>query len=251
MQHRGELPPAGPRLDSAAVCQHPPARAHATRRCARWRARCSRAAAAHAGGAQPDGGAGLLLQRHLLHLRAGADRLLRRARPITSAGTSCRSPPATSSARCCSAACSTRIGRRPMLAFTYAMSGRAAGGQRLSVRARLAHGRDADDGLDGDLLLRLGGGERGLSDGRARRSRSRSARSPSPSSTPSARASAASSGPWLFGVLIDTGSRDSVFAGYLLGVGPDDRRGRGGGRWGVAAERKPLEAVATPLSLSE
>ena len=34
-------------------------------------------------------------------------------------------------------------------------------------------------------------------------------------------------GPLLFGALIDTGSRDSVFAGYLFGVGADDR---GGGR---------------------
>ena len=35
-------------------------------------------------------------------------------------------------------------------------------------------------------------------------------------------------GPALFGALIDTGSRNSVFAGYLFGVGIDDRgRGRG------------------------
>ena len=32
--------------------------------------------------------------------------------PTMSAGTSCRSPPAIFSARCCSAACSTRMGRR-------------------------------------------------------------------------------------------------------------------------------------------
>ena len=38
------------------------------------------AAAAHAGGPQPDDGAGVLLQRHLLHLCAGADGLLRRPR---------------------------------------------------------------------------------------------------------------------------------------------------------------------------
>ena len=30
-------------------------------------------------------------------------------------------------------------------------------------------------------------------------------------------------GPWLFGALIDTGSRVSVFGGYLLGAGVDDR----------------------------
>ncbi len=38
------------------------------------------AAPAHAGGPEPDGGAGVLLQRDLLHLCAGADRLLRHSR---------------------------------------------------------------------------------------------------------------------------------------------------------------------------
>ena len=43
--------------------------------------------------------------------------------------------------------------------------GRAAGGQRISLRARMVSARGADDRLDGDLLLRLGGGQLGLSDG--------------------------------------------------------------------------------------
>ena len=58
-------------------------------------------------------------------------------------------------------------------------------------------------------------------------------------------------GPWLFGILIDTGSRASVFAGYLLGSALMIAAAMVAARWGVAAERKPLEAVATPLSLSE
>ena len=37
-----------------------------------------------------------------------------------------RSPSATSSARCCSAACSTRVGRKPMIAGTYIAVRRAA-----------------------------------------------------------------------------------------------------------------------------
>jgi MFS family permease len=55
-------------------------------------------------------------------------------------------------------------------------------------------------------------------------------------------------GPWLFGVLIDTGSRTSVFGGYLLGAALMVAGGLVAWRWGVAAERKPLEAVARPLT---
>jgi MFS family permease len=58
-------------------------------------------------------------------------------------------------------------------------------------------------------------------------------------------------GPWLFGILIDTGSRLSVFGGYLLGAALMIAAALVAARWGVAAERKPLEAVAAPLSLSE
>jgi MFS family permease len=55
-------------------------------------------------------------------------------------------------------------------------------------------------------------------------------------------------GPWLFGVLIDTGSRLSVFGGYLLGAALMIAAGGVAWRWGVAAERKPLEMVARPLT---
>jgi MFS family permease len=55
-------------------------------------------------------------------------------------------------------------------------------------------------------------------------------------------------GPWLFGRLIDTGSRVSVFGGYLLGAVLMILAGLVAWRWGVAAERKPLEAVARPLT---
>jgi MFS family permease len=56
-------------------------------------------------------------------------------------------------------------------------------------------------------------------------------------------------GPWLFGVLIDTGSRASVFGGYLVGALLMVSAGAVAWRWGVAAERKPLEMVARPLTL--
>jgi MFS family permease len=55
-------------------------------------------------------------------------------------------------------------------------------------------------------------------------------------------------GPWLFGMLIDTGSRSSLFGGYLFGAALMIAAALVAGRWAVAAERKPLEAVARPLA---
>jgi MFS family permease len=54
--------------------------------------------------------------------------------------------------------------------------------------------------------------------------------------------------PSLFGLLIDTGSRVSVFWGYLLGSALMIFGGCVAWRWGVNAERKPLEEVARPLT---
>jgi MFS family permease len=55
-------------------------------------------------------------------------------------------------------------------------------------------------------------------------------------------------GPLLFGALIDTGSRTSVFMGYLIGSILMIGAGVLQWRFGVAAERRPLEAVARPLA---
>jgi MFS family permease len=57
--------------------------------------------------------------------------------------------------------------------------------------------------------------------------------------------------PYLFGALIETGSRASVFSGYLIGAGLMIFAATVEMVWGVAAERKPLEAVAKPLSSAE
>jgi MFS family permease len=54
--------------------------------------------------------------------------------------------------------------------------------------------------------------------------------------------------PWLFGVLIDTGSRVSLFGGYLLGASLMAAAAIVVFRFGVDAERKSLETVAAPLS---
>src|SRR3981189_3324135 len=58
-------------------------------------------------------------------------------------------------------------------------------------------------------------------------------------------------GPALFGMLIDTGSRSSVFAGYLLGAGLMVAAAVIAWRYAIAAERKPLESVARPLAFVE
>ena len=58
-------------------------------------------------------------------------------------------------------------------------------------------------------------------------------------------------GPALFGALIDTGSRNSVFAGYLLGSVLMIAAAAIAWRYAVAAERKSLESVAQPLAFVE
>src|SRR5437868_4987253 len=55
-------------------------------------------------------------------------------------------------------------------------------------------------------------------------------------------------GPLLFGALIDTGWRTSLLGGYLLGAALMVVAAGVMWRWGVAAERKPLEQVARPLA---
>jgi MFS family permease len=55
-------------------------------------------------------------------------------------------------------------------------------------------------------------------------------------------------GPLLLGALIDTGSRVSVAAGYILGAILMGFAALVEALWGVAAERKPLEALSRPLA---
>ena len=58
-------------------------------------------------------------------------------------------------------------------------------------------------------------------------------------------------GPWLFGALIDTGSRWSVYTGYLFGAVLMLAAALIAARFGVAAERRPLESVARPLAAAD
>jgi len=55
-------------------------------------------------------------------------------------------------------------------------------------------------------------------------------------------------GPLVFGMLIETGSRPTVFAGYLFAALLMIAAAIIALRYGVAAERKPLEEVARPLA---
>jgi MFS family permease len=58
-------------------------------------------------------------------------------------------------------------------------------------------------------------------------------------------------GPALFGALVETGSRTSIFAGYLFGSFLMIAAAAMAARWGVAAERKSLESVARPLCYAD
>jgi MFS family permease len=58
-------------------------------------------------------------------------------------------------------------------------------------------------------------------------------------------------GPALFGALLDTGARGSVFAGYLFGALLMVIAAAVAWRYAVAAERKSLESVARPLAVME
>ena len=102
---------------------------------------------AHAGRPEPDGRAGVLLQRDLLHLCAGADRLLRHpgeprrlVHPAVRRGQFPRPAAARPAVRHHRPPADDRLHLHHV--------GRAAGGQRLSVRAGRAHGDAADAGLD-------------------------------------------------------------------------------------------------------
>jgi MFS family permease len=58
-------------------------------------------------------------------------------------------------------------------------------------------------------------------------------------------------GPWFLGHLIESGSRQSVFSGYLLGSVLMIGAAVVAALWATAAERKPLEHVARPLSSAD
>lgn len=56
------------------------------------------------------------------------------------------------------------------------------------------------------------------------------------------------SGPLLFGALVESGARENVFAGYLIGAALMGIASIVGAIWGTAAEGKSLEEVSKPLA---
>src|SRR3954453_143604 len=58
-------------------------------------------------------------------------------------------------------------------------------------------------------------------------------------------------GPWLFGMLIDSGSRWSVYGGYLFGSALMLIAAIVAGAFCVAAERKSLESISRPLAAAD
>jgi MFS family permease len=58
-------------------------------------------------------------------------------------------------------------------------------------------------------------------------------------------------GPWVFGALVESGNRTSVFGGYLFGALLMMIAAGIAWRWGVAAERRSLEDVAKPLAAAD
>lgn len=58
-------------------------------------------------------------------------------------------------------------------------------------------------------------------------------------------------GPWLFGILIGSGERSAIGWGYAFGASLMLIAAAIQWRWGLSAERRSLEDVATPLSFAE
>ena len=208
-----------------------------------------RPAPAHVRGPGADGGASVFLQRDLLHLCAGPDRLLRhpcrsrrlvpaavRSRQFSRAGPARpavrhRRPPADDRLDLCAlrrAARRLRLSVRVgvlsatgqtvawMVIFFFASA--AASSAYLTVSETFPLEIRA---LAIAFFYAIGTGIGGVC------------------------------GPWLFGLLIDTGSRVSVFYGYLLGSVLMIAAAVVAWRWAVAAERKALESVCRPLAAAD
>ena len=140
------------------------------------------------------------------------------------------------------------VGRRPMIAGTYFIS--AVGLLVLgwlfdngTLGLRRLHDRPVRD-----VLLRLRGGVGRLSDGQRGLSRWRRAPWPSRSSTRSRPASVAAVGPLLFGSLLGTGDKSSLFLGYAIASVLMLVASVVAWVWGVDAEQESLEEIAEPLS---
>ena len=243
-EHGRPLAGAGAARPGRASCA--PACRACARRCACWWA----LPAPQRGGAGADGLAGLLLQRHLLHLLAGADALPRRStRPKVGlyifpfAAGNVLGPLLLGPLF-------DRVGRRVMIAATYALSGV---GLLLTGLAFVAGLLDATtQTLAWSAVFFL-----------ASAAASSAYLTVSEVFPLEMRALAISlfyaigtgvggfAAPALFGALIETGSRVSVFVGYAVGAALVLVAAAVAWRHAVDAERRPLEDIAPPLGAAD
>ena len=205
------------------------------------------ASAARAGRSVADDRAGVLLQRDLLHLRAGADGFLSCAgRSYRLVSAAVRSS-AIFSGRWCSGRLFDVIGRRAMIATTYALSGIL-----LTISGYLFEQNlltVTTQTIAWMVIFFF-----------ASAAASSAYLTVSESFPLEIRALAIAvfyafgtalggiAGPAFFGRLIDTHQRSAVFTGYLVGSALMVGAAVVAAIWGVDAERKSLESVATPLS---
>jgi MFS family permease len=142
-----------------------------------------------------------------------------------------------------------RIGRRVMIAATYALSGSGLH-SRPGLHGGVLDATQPDALLVGRVLPRIGGRELGLL-------------TVSEVFPLEMRALAISifyavgtgvggfCAPALFGALIETGDRANVFVGYAIGAALVVLAAAVAWRWAVDAECKPLEEVAPPLGADD
>ncbi len=139
------------------------------------------------------------------------------------------------------------VGRRPMIAGTYLIS--AIGPVRARAAVQQRHARSG--GLHGrpvrDVLLRLRGGVGRLSD-RQRGLPARDARDGHRALLRDLDGIGGGVGPLLFGSLLGTGDRTSLFLGYSIASALMLVAAIVAWVWGVDAEQESLEEIAEPLS---
>ena len=139
------------------------------------------------------------------------------------------------------------MGRKPMIAGTYTVSAFLLAITGYLFAAEHLTPVDPDGALGPDLLLRLVGRELGLSDRERdlpRRAAGHGHRALLRGRHPHRR----DPGPWLFGSLIDTGSRANLYYGYLFASALLLATVGVVAVFGVKAERTSLEEIAEPLS---
>ncbi len=177
----------------------------------------------------------------------GADAILWRRHRMTLAGTSCPSRSEMCWGPRVSVRCSITIGRKPMIAFTYATSGLLACRQRLAVRAWSLSATEQT--IAWMTIFFFASAAAGAAYLTVSETFPVEIRALAIAVFYAAGTAIGGVGaPLLLGALIETGARSSVFIGYLIGAALMLIAAVVQLIFGVAAEGKSLEQVAQPLS---